>query len=185
MTKEELRQDLKKERGKVPRHRRKLWDRAIFEHLSALPRYAQAQKVMIYLSIGWEVDTWALVQDLQARGKEIYVPVVQKEPRALLAAPFVSREDLVPAAFGILEPALRTPPIDAGKLDFVVVPGLAFSEGGFRVGYGGGYYDRFLATTKAQSAGLVYRSFVRELPTDPWDHPVDFLVTEDGVLGRK
>ena len=65
------------------------------------------------------------------------------------------------------------------------MPGLAFSEGGFRVGYGGGYYDRFLATTKAQSAGLVYRSFVRELPTDPWDHPVDFLVTEDGVLGRK
>ena len=126
MTKEELRQDLKKERGKVPRHRRKLWDRAIFEHLSALPRYAQAQKVMIYLSIGWEVDTWALVQDLQARGKEIYVPVVQREPRALLAAPFVSREDLVPAAFGILEPALGPLPSTLGSWTLWSCPGWPF-----------------------------------------------------------
>jgi len=140
---------------------------------------------MIYLSVGWEVDTWTIARDLETRGKEVYVPVVQRHPRALLVKRLYSREDLVPAAFGILEPGPKAPTIGPEQLDLVVVPGLAFSEQGFRVGYGGGYYDRFLATTTAKSAGLVYRSFVRDLPTDPWDHPVDFLVTEEGVIGRK
>lgn len=185
MAKDELRRMLKRERVQVPKEHRQMWDRVIAQCLSSLPRYEQAQRVMIYLSFGWEIDTWAIVENLQTQGKEVYVPVVQNRPKALLATRFTCRDHLIPAAFGILEPPPGTPTINPEELDLVVVPGLAFSPQGFRIGYGGGYYDRFLPTTKAVRAGLVYSSFIRNLAPEPWDQAVDFLVTEEGVLGRK
>ncbi len=185
MTKEELRKELKRERGKVPQENRLDWDRAIFEHITDLPAYKQAEKVMIYLSFGWEIDTWSIVNDLQAKGKQVYVPVVRSNPKSLIATAYTSREDLTPAIFGILEPGPDAPTIRPEELNLVIVPGLAFSSQGFRIGYGGGYYDRFLITTKAETIGLVYGSFVRDLPADSWDQPVNFLITEEGLMGRK
>lgn len=185
MTKEVLRKSLKRERGQVPKAQREIWDQSIFEHLAHSSMYAQAQKVMVYLSFGWEINTWPIVDDLQKRGKEVYVPVVQSHPKGLVARRYTSRENLTPAVYGILEPGPDAPSVPPEELDLVIVPGLAFSERGFRIGYGGGYYDRFLTTTNAMAAGLVYRSFVRDLAADPWDRAVDFLVTEEGILGRK
>lgn len=185
MAKEQLRRELKRERARVLKEDRQAWDRAIAENLYKVPAYSEAKRVMIYLSFGWEVNTWPIVEDLQAKGKEVFVPVVQNKPKALLATAFTSRDELVPAVFGILEPQPGTPTIAPELLDLVVVPGVVFSPEGYRVGYGGGYYDRFLAQTSAQTAGLVYSSFIRQLDPDPWDRPVDFLVTEQGVLGRK
>ena len=185
MTKDLLRRQLKKERGQVPKPQRKIWDQAIFEHLTLLPAYQNAQNVMIYLSFGWEIHTWSIVDDLQNKGRQVWVPVVQKNPKKLLSRAYISREKLIPAAFGILEPGPEAATIVPGDIDLVIVPGLAFSEQGFRIGYGGGYYDRFLTTTNAQSVGLVYRAFVRDIPVETWDQPVDFLATEEGVVGRK
>ena len=136
---------------------------------------------MIYLSIGWEIDTWALVDELSRRGAEIYVPVVQKSPKSLVPTRYFSKEQLVPADFGILEPTAGPPTEDPAQLDLVVVPGLAFTPQGYRIGYGGGYYDRFLVTTSAVKIGLCYTAFLRELPMDEWDQAVDFLGTEEGI----
>lgn len=185
MTKELLRRQLKKERGQVPRLQRQMWDQAIFENLKQLPVYQDAQNVMIYLSFGWEINTWSIANDLQDRGRAVWVPVVQKSPKRLLVRGYTSRENLIPAIFGILEPGPEAAALAPEDLDLVIVPGLAFSNQGFRIGYGGGYYDGFLTTTTAQSVGLVYRSFVREVPVDSWDQAVDFLITEEGVIGRK
>jgi 5-formyltetrahydrofolate cyclo-ligase len=185
VAKELLRKELKRERGQVPKEERAIWEQAIHGHLFQLPEYQRAGKVMVYLSFGWEIATWPIVEDLQSQGKEVYVPVVQSKPRALIPRRYTSRENLVPAVFGILEPGPEAPEARPGELDLIIVPGLAFSAQGFRIGYGGGYYDRFLATTTGSAVGLVYSSFVREVPRDPWDRAVDLLVTEAGVLGRK
>ncbi len=185
MNKELLRRQLKKERGQVPKGQRQMWDQAIFAHLALLSAYQDARNVMVYLSFGWEIDTWSIAGDLRSRERAVWVPVVINNPKRLEARGYTSRENLIPATFGILEPGPEAPTIDPGALDLVIVPGLAFSEGGFRIGYGGGYYDRFLTTTTAPTVGLVYHSFIRELPVDSWDQSVDFLVTEEGVLGRK
>lgn len=185
MSKELLRKELKRRRAQVAKENRQKWDQAIAQGLYSLPAYENAKKVMIYLSFGWEINTWPIVEDLQAKGKEVYVPVVQNKPKALLATAYTSRDELVPAIFGILEPRPGTPTVEPEQLDLVVVPALAFSAEGFRIGYGGGYYDRFLTKTSAQKVGLVYNSFIRQLDPDPWDQAVDYLVSEEGVSGRK
>lgn len=185
MTKELLRKELKKKRGQVPKERRAIWDQAIAANLFELPLYKEARKVMIYLSFGWEVATWHIVENLQEQGKEVYVPVVQSKPRALIPRLYTGRESLSPKVFGILEPGPEAPEARPEDLDLIIVPGLAFSNKGFRIGYGGGYYDRFLATTQGAAIGLVYSLFIQDVPFDPWDYAVDFVITEDGVLSRK
>jgi len=183
--KDELRRLLKQERRAVPSERRQAYDAAIWDNLAASPVYQDAQNCMTYLSFGWEIDTWSLVEHALGQGKEVYVPVVQSNPKGLTARRYTSRDAMTPAVYGILEPGPEAPAILPEKLDLVIVPGLAFSHQGFRIGYGGGYYDRFLASTPATTVGLVYQSFVRDVPVDPWDRPVDHLVSEEGVFGRK
>jgi len=185
MDKRELRRQLKKERAQVPKETRAAWNQEIRKALLQLPAYGEAHRVMVYLSFGWEVDTWGIVEDLEQRGKEIYVPVVQKQPKALAPTLYAGRENLVPAVFGILEPPAGTPTLPPEELDLIIVPGLAFTPSGFRIGYGGGYYDRLLAAAAAPTVGLVYSAFIRSFQPDPWDRPVDFLATERGLLGRK
>lgn len=185
MPKKLLRKELKRERAQIAKEIRSSWDQAIFRNLLDWSIYQRAQRVMVYLSFGWEIDTWAIVQDLQERDKEIYVPVVRKSPKGIVATRFTSREDLVLSSFGILEPQPMAPTIASQKLDLVIVPGLVFSSQGYRIGYGGGYYDRFLPTIEACSVGLVYSSFLRMLEPDPWDQAVDYLISEEGVWGRK
>ncbi len=185
MDKKLLRAKLMGEREQVPATQRKKWDAMILGQLQNWQPYLASRRVMVYLSIGWEVNTWPVVEDLMARGREVYAPVVQNNPRALLPRLYTSRSHLVPAAFGILEPPSDAPGLEPQKLDLIIVPGLAFSPAGYRIGYGGGFYDRFLADSSAQSVGLCYSAFLRSLPTDPWDKPVHFIATELAVMGRK
>ena len=185
MSKDVLRRDLKKQRGQVPKDQRASWDRAITEHFQKLPQLVEARNVMIYLSFGWEIATWPIVEWLQAEGKEVYVPVVQSKPKALIPRLYTRREDLSPQVYGILEPGPEAPTARPEELDVIVVPGLVFSPEGYRIGYGGGYYDRFLPTTQGLSVGLVYSSFIRDITPEPWDQAVDLLLTEEGVLSRK
>lgn len=149
MAKAELRRQLKAERAEVPPERRAVWDAQIRRFLAELPAYQGARRIMTYLSIGWEVDTWGIVAHLEQLGREIYVPVVRREPRGLVPTLYTGRENLVPAVFGILEPVPGAPTLSPAELDLIIVPGLAFTRAGFRIGYGGGYYDRLLAASSA------------------------------------
>lgn len=184
MAKDKLREQLKLERAQLNPVDRQKWDAQILEHLKNWDVYLAKRRAFVYLSIGWEVDTWGIVDDLVERGCEVYAPVVQKSPRALLPRRFTSRDELVPAVFGILEPPLSAQAVEPEELDLIIVPGLAFTRAGYRIGYGGGFYDRFLASTNSVSMGLCYSSFLRDdLIVDQWDKPVDYVVTERGVLG--
>lgn len=180
MSKQKLRRLLRKERAAVAQRERADLDQKISIHLRNWSAYKQARKVMIYLSFGWEIETRPLVSDLLEQGKKVFVPVVQKQKRLLIPTSYTWETVLVSGDFGIQEP-ISGETIAAPLLDLIVVPGLAFSPAGYRLGYGGGYYDRFLLTTPARRVGLCYSQFIRELPRDAWDEPVHFLATEMGV----
>lgn len=93
-----------------------------------------------------------------------------------------SREDLQVGAFGLLEPIPgRCPPLERGQGDLCLVPGLAFDREGYRLGYGKGYYDCFLAAQPVRTVGLCFEALAFErLPRDGFDRPVCRLVTEAG-----
>ena len=157
--------------------------RAIVEQLDRLEAVRGAAAVLCYVSSkDNEVDTHGLIERLLGRGAEVLVPVSQ--PEGVLAwSRIEGLDELVPGRFGILEPkaaCLRiasSPPHAA-----VVVPGIAFAPEGYRIGYGGGYYDRFLAKHPGPKIGLAFAcQIIPAFEHGPHDVPVDSVVTENDV----
>ena len=90
---------------------------------------------------------------------------------------------LVPGAYGLPEPGRDCPEIAPEAIDVVLVPGTAFDAGGGRMGYGGGYYDRFLSANRCTAAALAYEcQVIRRVPTEAHDVPMDYIITPAGIL---
>jgi len=141
--------------------------------------------VMAYWPIRGEVDPLPWVRRLWRQGLEVAFPVVEKG-KGLIARRTRSPQDFVRGAFGIMEPASTCPAVAPEEIHTVLVPAVAYDTRGFRLGYGGGYYDRFLPTLlpSAELVGLTYEELlVEQLPVDRHDHPVRWIVTERRCLG--
>lgn len=161
---------------------------AVAERLLALPAYRDAREVAAYLPVKNEVDAAIVARQALADGKRLLLPRCRDDAPGLLDFGCVScLTDVEPGRFGILEPrqAVCRPP-EAFAPDLILVPGLAFDRLGRRLGFGGGYYDRLLAlplAARAFSVGLAFAfQFVDTLPADPWDRPVNAVVTERQTL---
>lgn len=131
----------------------------------------------MFLATAQEVATRAIVDTLRTRGCVVLVPLVI-DRTTMHAVPFPGWEDLAPGALGI--PAPPPAPAWAGVVDVVLVPGLAFTPDGARLGYGGGYYDRWLAAHQpAQRVALAFeRQLTATLPHAAHDQPLDRIFTE-------
>ena len=158
--------------------------------LSALPEFAAARLVMFFVSFGSEVDTGEMMRGALAAGKRVAAPRAETGMRRLV--PYEVRdpeEDLAPGAHGIREPRSHCAQVELEEIDVVLVPAAVWAEDGYRIGYGAGYYDRFLGRVeRAVRVGLGLEiQVVPEVPHDSHDLPVDVLVTEAGVrrLGRR
>lgn len=109
------------------------------------------------------------------------IPVVEGEVlgHAVLSPDLPVQE----SAWGILEPAGTYESVDPGSLDMVLVPMLGYNRARYRLGYGKGYYDHFLARTRCPKIGLCYaQGLVEDLPVEPHDVALDWIITEEGVL---
>lgn len=150
--------------------------RAMSAHLAELLARRELRHVLLYSAFGHEPDP-AGVQELWPG--QYYLP--RTEGAELRVHPLPA--PLVRHRFGFLEPSPTAPQADPGVLEVVVLPGLAFDSRGYRLGYGQGFYDRFLPTVpQALRIGFVPQALiVPTLPTDPWDLPAHYLVSEQGV----
>lgn len=155
----------------------------IARRLKQLEPYRQARIVHCYVSWRNEVDTRRLIADMLASGKRVVVPVVDLPRRRLRHSEITSLDDLEPGTFGILEPRPdRFRPVPPEELDLVLVPGVAFDRQGYRIGFGGGYYDDFLRHLSCPKIGLAYQfQLVDDLPRRPGDERVDVIITEEGL----
>ena len=124
-----------------------------------------------------EIDTRPFIGACLARGQRVFAPRVEAGCDRLDHAELHALEELEPGPFGLLQPPAADAPLP--PFDLVVVPGAAFDRRGHRIGYGQGYYDRFLAETAAYKVGLAYDElFFEELPTESHDVAVDAILTE-------
>lgn len=162
-------------------------DEAMFRQVLALPQYRRAGRVFLYVSTPREPDTGRLLRAALEAGKEVFAPVCAPEGGAMAFYRVESEACLRPGRFGILEPDPAAggpacfPEGQDAEETLVVVPGVAFDLRGFRLGYGKGYYDRFLAGVDRNTVGLCYRElFLPELPAEEHDQRVRRVVTEAG-----
>ena len=154
----------------------------IARKLRALPAYRAARGVAAYASFGSEFDTSEFLSAVLADGKVLALPRVNRAQRALEMRHVVDLDaDLVAGVWGIREPAPRCPLLEPAMIDFMLVPGVAFAASGARLGYGGGFYDRLLASLDRRTARIAAAfqlQIVEQLPEGPQDQRVNDLITE-------
>ena len=164
--------------------------RAVFSRqiVDSVMRWIQSESfdaVMLYLSMRSEVETDTLLEKLLHAGKHICAPVVDTDQNRLIPRRIKEAETaLVRHRYGMLEPNTACPIFPISQLQLIVVPGIAFDCKGYRLGYGKGFYDRFLASCPhAIPIGLAYQIQVVE-NTFPhvWDVPVKHIFTETGRI---
>lgn len=180
-----LRREALARRKALPRAEKAHHDRAIRDHLLALDAVRGAGALLTYVSsLENEADTWAVLRSFLSQKRPVFVPLTGERFGEMTFARILSPDELRPGRFGLLEPdpaARRADPVPEDAV--CLVPGLAFTRTGYRIGYGGGYFDRFLAAFKGVSVGLAYAlQVVDAIPALPHDTPVDLLVTEEGVV---
>lgn len=145
--------------------------------------FREAKRIFAFASMPDEVHTNEILAKMLEAGKEVAIPLITG-PRKMEAAAFSDMADLVPEKYGILtvKPEKRRI-LDPSELDFVLVPGVAFSKNGIRLGMGGGYYDDFLKrASSAYRLAVVYGCQVFDtVPQEPWDEQVDAILTEKGI----
>lgn len=156
-------------------------DADIFCSTWELVRRLGRQELFVYVSSpGLEVDTIRLIDTALSGGLRVIVPRCVRNAVALEHFEITSRSQLQKGSFGILEPDItRCPRVSPEYSGVCIVPGLAFDERGCRMGYGKGYYDRFLCMFDGVKIGLCYEScFFEEIPSEEHDAVMDHVITE-------
>lgn len=149
----------------------------IQELLLGSKEFKSAKVVGAYHAFGSEVKTDMIIEQARSLSKKVALPSVEAD--SLTFYELSSGKYLVKGRFGIMEP-LPYGPVD--RMDLLVVPGVAFDKKGYRLGYGKGYYDKFLAKKKVVSIGLGYSfQLLDNLPKDMHDKKLDAIATEDGI----
>lgn len=178
--KDELRFRMRLQREKVSALQLMEISARIGERVLAMKQYRDAQRVMCYYGLPSEVQTAGLIREMIRSGRQIYLPVMGRG-RSLRAVRLERIEALHRAAFGVMEPSAGEE-IAPEELDLILTPGLAFDKAGGRIGYGRGYYDRFLPRCRGTIAGLAASwQLVECVPMENRDVYMHFVVTEDEV----
>lgn len=185
--KRKLRDRYKDVRRRMEPDKKRVCDARIKGRVLHLPEYRSCKTLLCFVSTAIEVDTHRLITRAIADGKVVAVPYCVDGTRKMHFYRIRSLDELRPRTFGVLEPD----PASAERItDFrqslCVLPGIAFDHGGFRLGYGGGYYDRFLSKVYRPAGGLTTgvcynQCIAHKLPRGRFDVPCDILITEKYV----
>ena len=154
--------------------------REIKERLFDLPEYRSCKVVMFYIAHDNEVETRDMIAE-SLNNKKVLVPCTSLESNMIYPVEIENLENLERGAFGILEP--KNKKIYAGDIDIIIVPGIAFDLRGYRIGYGKGFYDRFLKDASSLKVGLAFDfQVVDHIMEDVNDVPVDIVITEKRII---
>ena len=179
--KREIRRELLKKRRSLSSAERGILSTSLCSTLASMLEYRQAESILFFYPVKGEPDITPLLSRAVEEGRAL-LPKVNGE--SLTVHRVLSLKSLVPGAYGIPEPE-REEEVRPSMIDLLLVPGVGFDREGFRLGWGKGYYDRLLKRAGGVKVGVAFSFQVFErLPRDPWDVPVDAVVTEKGVIRR-
>jgi len=194
--KRKLRQEFLKKRNNLSRGEIKSKSEKIEKRLFALPEFQRAKTIMFYVSFRSEVETEKMIKNALKLRKRIVVPVVDGEKIVVSEIKNLKKE-LTKGSFGIREPKKEfRRRVNQKEIDLVVVPGVVFDKRGGRLGYGRGYYDRFLRNklirlrmSRSHQCALIALAFdlqiARKIPLVKEDIKIDKIVTESGIVDCK
>lgn len=176
-----LREQFKARRDSLSATTKRRLDEQIIQSLLKTAVFQRVEKIAVYYSFGSEINLKPLFE--LPLGKTFYLPAVEK--KELQFRLFVPKQTkLISGPYGIKQPSTASTAATRQEIELIIVPGLAFDEKLNRLGYGGGYYDRYLAKTTAFKLALAYSFLVvKQLPTSDHDIKMDAIITEKEVLG--
>ncbi|MEJ7540676.1 5-formyltetrahydrofolate cyclo-ligase [Staphylococcus intermedius] len=175
MTKKALRQATLQKMKMLQTEQKKKADRWLFEQLIQHPKYQQAKHLGLVLSMSHEVETDPIIRHAIKEGKQVYVPTTDYEQKAMVFQQFTTFDQLATDDKGIRYIQVESPV--KNNLDLVIVPGVVFNNEGYRIGYGGGYFDRYLSTYEPTNLSLIYDIQLSEIANiEPHDYPVSELI---------
>ena len=178
--KSQLRQQCRKVRASLGEGTRARASQSICEALERWPIFQQGETILAYMPIKGEADLTALL-DRHPEKQWILPRIIPEEDHRMVFHPYDAAR-LARHPFGMAEPAADLPTIPPEAMQLALVPGLAFDRRGWRLGYGGGYFDRFLKSFAGTSVGIAFHAlFLDSLPHDQFDFPVQWILTENGI----
>jgi len=147
--------------------------------------YCEAKTVMLYIPLGNEISTDEIIENALLSGKDVLVPVTDSKTFEITAHKITKDTEFEKGVFSLTEPKEKAQ-FDSSRIDVVLVPGVAFSAGGNRIGFGKGCYDKFLKDIRATKVGFCYDfQVLDEFETDEFDIRMDFLITEKEFIDCK
>ncbi|PDZ03859.1 5-formyltetrahydrofolate cyclo-ligase [Bacillus cereus] len=152
--------------------------------LYAQKEWAEAKIIGITLSMENEVNTYPIIEKAWEEGKKVVVPKCNKETRTMSFRQISKFDQLETVYMNLREPIpALTEEVGADDIDLQIVPGVAYTGRGERIGYGGGYYDRYLVHYKGKTLSLAYSfQMVEHIPVEPFDKNVEKIITEKGTM---
>ena len=178
-----LRKEAKEYRLSLSAEEKKRNDRKISNKLINLWTFREADTLLVYMSTDIEVDTRYLIECAWELGKKVAVPRCVAGTRNMVFYYIESFADLENGAFGVMEPIVeKCSPVTDFESGICVVPALVFDKNCFRLGYGKGYYDRFLAVFKGTAIGICYEACRKDsIPHGKYDKCLDLFITENRI----
>ena len=184
MSKDTLREQLLETRNRLPNETRSELSRLISKHLlSVLP--TDTLQIGSYMALGSEVDLQWLHFEILSSVHRLYIPRILSKTSMEMAA-LDHEEQVTEGAFGITT-SLQEETIDFGALNWLIMPCSGFNQQGYRLGMGGGFYDRALEHCEPHAPlriGVAFAAQQASFEPDPWDQPFDWIITEDGFIRR-
>ena len=180
-----LRSKYRAERAQIDAAERERRDEAIANAAANMASFRLAEYVLMYAPTGEEIDVTGIARRALALGKRVLYPVCSKAEHTMVYREIKSLDELTPGAYDLMEPPADAPDYDperdAGSA-ICFVPGLVYDKSGYRVGYGKGFYDRYLSSFAGCKIGVIYSDYIlRQVPRGRFDVKVDILLCEKGV----
>jgi len=185
--KDTLRKNMLHQRRNMEMQEVDTFSNKITETIMKLPQFINGKNIMLYLSFNKEVNTYPLAAWCLDNGKTVIAPYCIQSTKQIIPFKLSNlTSDLTKSTFGIMEPKITLlEKFNIEDIDLIVVPGVVFDKNCNRIGFGAGYYDRFLVkkSKKTSIIGIAYDYQITDnIPTDKYDVPLDFIITEKKII---